>query len=308
MAVVTSDFLAAVYTQFRALWQDAFIAAQAQVFYPRLALEVPSATLTESFNWLGTVPIMKQWVDERQHQAMFPFTYSLTNEHYEVTIDVDRDTFEDDRLGQIAPRISQLGMEAPRFIEFTAITALNNGAVSGNVSYDGVTFYNATHITGVNTSGQTNLYTATGHTLALLQADFGGAKAQMRKVKDDQGRPMNLEPDLVLAPPELEQVFAQLLNASFIPSGSVGSMQNTFVGQADMAISAYLTSATAWHLLATRSAAWKPLLFVNRKAPEFVGVNELSNPQVFERRLFSYGVDTRVKIGYGMWETAVKVA
>jgi len=308
MAVVTSDFLAAVFTTFRALWQDAFLAAQQDVTYPQLCMEVQSNNLTETYNWLGTVPIMKLWIDSRQHQGMYPFNYSLTNDHYEVTVDVDRDTFEDDRLGMIAPRISQLGMEAPRFVDFTAITALAAGATSGNNSYDGVTFYNASHLTGPN-AAQTNLYSATGQTLVTIQADFAGAKAQMRRVLDDQGRPMNLVPNLILAPPELEQPFRQLLFSASIPAGAVAAaMQNTFVGQADLATTPYLTSATTWHLLATRAAAWKPLIYQNRKAPEFVGVTALDNPNVFERRFFSYGVDSRFKIGYGMWETAIKVA
>lgn len=308
MAVVTSDFLTAVFTNFRAMWQDAFLAAQQEVTYPQLCMEIPSITLTETINWLGTVPIMQLWIDSRNHQAMYPFNYSLTNDHYEVTIDIDRDTFEDDRLGQIAPRIAQLGMEAPRFLDATAIAALANGATSGNNSYDGVSFYNASHLTGAN-AAQTNLYTATGQTLVTIQADFAGAKAQMRKVKDDQTRPMNLVPNLILAPPELEQPFRQLLNASFIPAGGVAApMQNTFIGQADLATSAYLTAASTWHLLATKAAAWKPLIYLNRKAPEFVAVNSPNLEQVFERRMFSYGVDSRFKIGYGMWETAIKVA
>lgn len=307
--VITSDFLASVFTRFRALWSDTFLAAQQEMSYPSLVMEVPSTTLTESYNWLGTVPIMKKWIDVRQHQGMYPYNYSLTNDHYEVTTDVDRDTFEDDQLGQIAPRISQLGMEAPRFLDFTAVTALDAGTTAGNNSYDAVTFYNTAHVTGVNTAGQTNRYAATGSTLVALQADFSGAKSQMRRVKDDQGRPMNLAPNLILAPPELEQPLLQLLNSSFIPAGAVAApMGNTFIGQSQAMISAYLTSTTAWHMLATRAAAWKPLIFQNRKSPEFVGVTALDAPNVFERKFFSYGVDSRFKIGYGMWEVALLVS
>lgn len=307
MAVISTDFLSGVRTNFRALWQDAFLAAQAQAFYPRLCLEVQSTTSIESYNWLGTVPTMKLWIDSRQHQAMYPFNYSLTNNHYEVTIDVDKDTFEDDKLGMIAPRISQLGMEVPRFVEYTAIQALDTGTTSGNNSYDGVTFYNASHLTGAN-AAQTNLYSATGVTLIALQADFSGAKSQMRRVKDDQGRAMNLVPDIALVPPELEQTMAQLLHAASIPSTSVAAMSNTFQGQADLAVSANLSSASAWHLLATKAGVWKPLIYQNRKPAEFVAVQDPQNPQVFERRMFSYGADTRFVIGYGMWEAAVRIA
>jgi len=307
MAVVTADFLSGVFTNFRALWQDAFIAAQTQLFYPRVCMETTSTTLTETYNWLGTVPQMKLWIDQRQHQGQYPFNYSLTNNHYEVTIDVDRDTFLDDRLGMISPRIAQLGAEVPRFIEATAIGALDTGATAGNNSYDGVSFYNSSHLTGGN-AAQTNLFTATGTTLSTIQTDFGGAKSQMRLVKDDQGRPMNLVADMVMAPPQLEQVFAQMLNASFLPLAGIGSGDNTFKGQADLGVSPYLTSATAWHLLATKFAAAKPLIYQNRQPAEFVGIDNPDHERVFERRMFSYGADTRFNIGYGWWETAIKVS
>jgi len=306
MAVVSSDFLAGVLTSFRALYANAFLAAQMPTIYGRIAMETPSNTLTNTYNWLGTVPQMREWIDQRQRSGLHTFNYSLTNKHYEVSIEVDRDTFEDDQLGLIQPRIAQLGMEVPRFIDNTAVNALVNGAVAGNVSYDGVTFYNASHVVG-GQAAQTNLYTLTGVTLALLQADFAGAKAQMRRVKDSQGRPMNLAPDLVLAAPEQEQVFRQLLTAAWIPAGAVAApMQNTFVGQADLAISPYVTAST-WHLLATQMPV-KPLIFQNRKPAEFAAVTDPNSATVFNSRMFQYGADARFVIGYGYWECAIRVA
>jgi phage major head subunit gpT-like protein len=306
MGIVNSDFLAALLTSFRALYADAFLAAQAPTVYPRIAMEIPSTTLTESYNWLGTVPVMREWIDQRQSGGLYPYTYSLTNKHYEATVDVDRDTLDDDRLGMISPRIRQLGMEVPRYIDNCCVVALVNGAVAGNVCYDGVVFYSASHVVGAQ-AAQTNLYTSTGVTLVLLQADFSGAKAQMRNVKDDQGRPMNILADFILCAPAQEQVFAQLLTAAMIPAGAVAaSMSNTFIGQADMGVSPYVTAST-WHLLCTKMAV-KPLIFQNRKSPEFISLAKPDDPLAFMSRRFYYGVDTRFAVGYGLWETAIKVA
>jgi len=306
VAIVSSDFLAGVLISFRALYANAFLAAQMPTIYGRIAMEIPSTTLTNTYNWLGTVPVMREWIDQRQLGGLDSFNYSLTNKHYEASIEVDRDTFEDDQLGLISPRIAQLGMEVPRFIDNTAVTALVSGAVAGNLSYDGVTFYNASHVVG-SQAAQTNLYTLTGVTLVLAQADFSGAKAQMRNVKDSMGRQMNVEPDLILAAPAQEQIFRQLLTAAMIPAGAVAApMTNVFVGQADLAISPYVTAST-WHLLCTNMPV-KPLIFQNRKPPEFAAVNQPDSPTVFQNRRFQYGVDTRFIIGYGFWEMAIKVA
>lgn len=306
MAVVTTDYLAGVMTNFRALWQDAFLAAQQTQIRTRIAMEIPSSTLTETHNWLGTPPVMREWVDERIAEGLDTFNYSLTNRHYEATLEVDRDTMEDDRIGIFVPRVQQMGMEAPRFQDQQVVEALVNGATTGNNSYDGVTFYNASHVVG-SQAAQTNLYSGTGVTLAALQVDFAGAKAQMRRVKDSRGRPMGIIPDVVVAPPELEQVFSQMLNASFIPSGSVGSMQNTFVGQASLIISPYLTDVNDWHLLATNYPV-KPLIFQLRKAPEYVAIDRIDDSFVFNFKKFRMGVDGRWIVGYGFWEMAVRVA
>lgn len=307
MAIVTSDFLAGAYTNFRGLWNDAFLAAMAPTVYPRICMEVPSTTLTETYNWLGTVPVMREWVDQRQLGGLYPFNYSLSNKHYETSIEVDRDTFEDDRIGQIAPRIAQLGQEVPRFIDYTAVTALVNGAVAGNTCYDGVVFYSASHLTGVN-AVQTNLCSYSGiDTPAHVQTDFTAAKAQMRNFKDPMGRQMNVLADLVLCSPAAEQAFRMLLTAAMIPAQAVAApMTNIFVGQADLAVNPYVT-ATTWHLLCT-SMPVKPLIFQNRKPPEFAAVNDPNSPYVFQNRRFQYGVDARFVIGYGYWECAVKVA
>lgn len=308
MAVVTTDLLAGVMTDFRALWQDAFLAALAPTWYPRVAMEIGSETLTETYNWFGSVPTMKEWIDQRQYLGLASYNYSLTNKHYEVSLEVDRDTFEDDRLGLIRPRVQQLGMEVPRFIENTMINLLVNGAVAGSNSYDGVTFYNASHIVGNPAqAAQTNLFSRTGGTLAQIQTDFAGVKAQMRNVKDGEGRPMNIIVDFIVCTPTDEQVFLQLLNASFIPAGAVAApMQNTFIGQADMGVSPYVAAST-WHAAATKYPV-KPLIFQNRKPPEFNGITDPGQFIVFNNRKFLYGVDTRFAGGYGFWEMAIKVA
>lgn len=307
MAVVTSDFIAGAFTRFRAIFNQNFFAAMQPVTYPRLAMEVQSSTLTESYNWLGTVPAMRIWNGMRQVDGLFPFTYSLTNLHYEVSIEVDRDTFEDDMLGMIQPRIAQLGMEVPRFIDNTAILQLVNGAVAGNTCYDGVVFYSASHIASAKSGTQTNLYSRTGETITTLQTDFQGAKAQMRQYKDDQGRPQNIVPDVVLASTTSEQAWRQLLTAAIIANVTqAAGVTNTFVGQADLIISPYVTTNT-WHLLNT-SDAIKPLIFQNRKPPEFAAVNNPNDSAVFNTRKFEYGVDTRFVVGYGIPDFAIKVA
>ena len=59
MAVVTSDFLAGVRTNFRALYEKEFIAAEGMMGWPMLVLNQPSDGELNTYTWFGTVPIMQ---------------------------------------------------------------------------------------------------------------------------------------------------------------------------------------------------------------------------------------------------------
>lgn len=61
----------------------------------------------------------------------------------------------------------------------------------------------------------------------------------------------------------------------------------------------------AWYIFDT-SRPIKPLIFQNRKTPEFVGLFDLTNPNVFYNREFVYGVDSRNAAGFGLWQTSIK--
>src|SRR5579883_315638 len=320
MATVSSDFLAALFTRFDVQFEDQFLAATRVNDYKRLCTVMESKTLTESINWLGTVPVMREWVDTRVHQSIAPsFTYSITNKHYEATIDVDRDSVEDDTYNLIMPRVAQLGLEAGRYPWVLAVNALlNNGTC-----YDGQPFFSAAH-QEQNSGVQSNLVSGTGTTITALQADIGTALAQGRRLRDNQGRPMYLyqvgQPgsDLVVfAPPELEEQFRLILNNQFLvvsvsgagAAGNVfGTQENPLKGFADLVIDPYLTDTDDWYLLDLGSIAVKPLIYLDRKPPETVARTKVDDPRVFDERMFSWGVDFRGNVGYGWWQTAIRIA
>lgn len=58
-----------------------------------------------------------------------------------------------------------------------------------------------------------------------------------------------------------------------------------------------------WYLLDTRRPL-KPLIFQDRKAPEFVSKTALTDENVFNAGEFVYGVDCRRAAGFGFWQLA----
>ncbi len=65
------------------------------------------------------------------------------------------------------------------------------------------------------------------------------------------------------------------------------------------------SSGTPWYLLDT-SRALKPLIFQNRKSPQFVAKDAPTDDNVFERKEFVYGVDSRCNVGFGFWQQAFR--
>jgi phage major head subunit gpT-like protein len=59
----------------------------------------------------------------------------------------------------------------------------------------------------------------------------------------------------------------------------------------------------AWFLLDT-SRAIRPIIFQNRKSPNFVAKTAETDDNVFHSKEFVYGVDARRNVGYGFWQMA----
>lgn len=62
-------------------------------------------------------------------------------------------------------------------------------------------------------------------------------------------------------------------------------------------------SGTAWYLLDT-SRSIKPVIFQNRKSPNFVAKTSEDDENVFNRSEYVYGVDSRCNVGFGLWQMA----
>lgn len=303
MALITSDFLNSFFINLKVLWNDAYNTALApNSAWQRYALEVPSTTDTEQWGWMGSIPQMREWIDTRAVSGLENYNYSLKNKHYEATIEVDRDTLEDDRYNLIAPKVSQLGLEAAQFPSRQMSATLAAGGTG--LGYDGVAFFAATHVSGASGT-QSNTQAGTGVTLAAIRTDLVGAKTKMLRFKDDTGRLLRVSPDLIVAPPELEDVFLQLLNTQIIALSSGTQQSNVLQGTYDLMIDPELTDANDWFLMATQYPV-KPFIFQNRKNPEFASVTDPNSWQVFNTRQFYYGVDSRFAIGYGMWQFAMR--
>lgn len=312
MAIVNSDFLSGVLTNFRLAFDNSlFDAAQNAAPWMDLAREVPSTTDTENHSWLGTVPKM---VDTTQRDLevsnLNAFSYAITNKTWKSGFEVERSTFEDDKLNMIPPKIADLAAEAARHPG----ELIMNLPVDNGLAFDGTAWIADTRVIGSSANIDNNMAsTGSGTTIAGFQADLAAARALLRKFQDDKGRPMNSVGNVIMVPAQLEQLAYQALSISFpaaaptagpaIPATQDGVLR---VSGYSVYVNPFLTDANDWYLMSV-SAGRKPFVYQTRIAPALEGITTPTSETGVIRDRFVYTARARYNVGYGDPRLVVRI-
>jgi phage major head subunit gpT-like protein len=295
MPIVKSDIPNLLEAGLRAVFFDAYESAVGD--WERIATVVPSEQDTEKYAWLGSVPKMREFKDERVPAGLLEHSYSIVNKTWESSIAVDRAALEDDQYGQIKLRVQSLADEARRHQDELVFSLLKDGFSS--LSYDGQYFFDTDHAEG-DSGTQSNKGTT-----ALSATSLQTAITSMSKVKDDKGRIMGIVPDTLVVPPDLKWTAMELLESWLAPdtaANKTDNRRNVLRNSLDLVVSPYLTDANDWFLLCTRRIV-KPVIFQSRVPIEFAAL-EGSSENGFMRDQYVYGVRARYNVGYGLWQLA----
>jgi phage major head subunit gpT-like protein len=270
-----------------------------------LSTRIASTSDRETYKWLGTVPQVREWGTGRLAKGLRTESYSIENLKYESTLEVDRDEISDDQTGQIRLRVSELAQRAATHKDYLIAQLLTLGETSGNNSYDGVSFFNATHASGAS-GNQSNLlsYNAVATdapTVAEFKEALKEAIAAMLNFKDDQGEPMMLSAAglVCVVPATMLFVATEAINATII-----NNQTNVLAGIAGVVSFPWLTDASKWYLMKTDGVV-RPFIFQDREPIEFNALTEDSD-EGFRREKFLFGVRARYRMAYGYWQYAVR--
>ncbi|MCL5105531.1 MAG: Mu-like prophage major head subunit gpT family protein [Armatimonadetes bacterium] len=264
--------------------------------YERVATIVPSESDEEDYPWLGAVPTVREFKDERMPLGLLEHNYTIRNKTWESSIAVERAAIEDDKFGQIKLRVQSLAREAKRHVDELVFTLLKNGFAA--TCYDGQYFFDTDHAEG-DSGTQSNKGTS-----ALDAAALQAAITAMMKYKDDRGRLLGVTPDLLVVPPDLQWTAMELLESTYWPgSQSNHKMANNVLkGKLDLLVSPYLTDTSDWFVLSTKGVV-KPVILQSRTPVEFAAL-EADSESGFLRDQYIYGVRARYNAGYGLWQMA----
>ncbi len=295
MPIVKSDIPNLLEAGLRAVFFEAYESAVGD--WKRIATVVPSEHDTEKYAWLGSVPKMRQFKDERVPAGLLEHNYSIANKTWESSIAVDRAALEDDQYGQIKLRVQSLADEARRHQDELVFSLLKDGFAT--LCYDGHYFFDTDHAEG-ESGTQSNKGTS-----PLAASSLQAAITEMSKLKDDRGRIMGIVPDTLVVPPDLKWTAMELLESWYAPDTAADKSdgrRNVLRHSLDLIVSPYLTNGSDWFLLCTKRII-KPVIFQSRIPIEFAAL-EGNSENGFMRDQYVYGVRARYNVGFGLWQLA----
>jgi len=295
MALVKSDIPRLLEAGLRAVFFDAYESARGD--WERIATVIPSEHDTEKYAWLGSVPKMREFKDERVPAALLEHDYSIRNKTWEASIAVDRAAIEDEQYGQIRIRVQGLADEARRHQDELVFSLLADGF--NTLCYDGQYFFDTDHSEG-SSGTQSNKGTS-----ALSASSLQSAITAMMKFRDDRGKPLGIIPDTLVVPPDLKWTAMELLQSVYAPetvAGKTEMRRNVLEGALNLIVSPYLSNSQDWFLLCTGRVV-RPIIFQTRAPIEFAAL-EANSESGFMRDQYVYGVRARYNVGFGLWQLA----
>jgi len=288
--IVNQQALVGITTGFKTIFNKVFDTST--TLWDKIATKVPSETGEENYKWLGKIPRMREWIGDREIQNLTGSDYTIKNKDFELTIGVDRNDIEDDKIGVYNPVIQDIAQSTVTFPDDLVFGLVKGGFT--NKCYDGQPFFSDAHKAGKKTVSNKG-------TKKLTVESYAEARSAIMSQVDENGNSLKLIPNILMVAPANEGMARKILLADQIEASD-----NVFKGTAELMVVPDLAGEdtdTAWYLLCTTKAL-KPFIFQERKAPKFDALIDDKDENVFMRKQFIYGVTSRANAGYGFWQMA----
>lgn len=294
--LVNKDTLGNIFRNIKATFHKAFDSAPSK--WQKVAMLVPSTTSIEDYAWLSNFPKMRLWIGEKFVKSLSANKYTLKNDPYEATIEVHKHQIADDQIGFIGPQAQGAGYSAKQWPDELVFEAVNKGTTT--ICHDGQYFFDTDHPVGDGSVSNKFAYPLSIATLAAAKASYGAVRSAMKMQKDEEGRPLNVNPNVILVATNLEDDANTLMTVDKLEDGK----PNPYKGTAEVVEAPWLED-NAWYLLDTTKPV-KPFVFQEREKPQMVSQTDLTSDAVFNTGMFKFGAEARGAGGYGFWQLAFK--
>ncbi len=258
--------------------------------HQKVATVVPSSTGEQDYKWLGQMPGMREWIGEREIQALAAYDYLIKNKKFEMTLGVPREDIEDDKYGVYTAYFSNMGEAAALHPDELVFDAMMNGF--REKCYDGLSYFNEAHKVGGETySNRSNE--------KLSRESYMKARSAIMSIRGDKGKSLKLVPDLLVVSPAEEEMARLILEAD-----QIDGTTNVLKGTAKILVEPALAEHPHYWFLLCTSRFLKPFIYQLRQKIKFVSLTKDTDENVFMRDEYLYGADGRSNAGYGFWQMA----
>lgn len=272
----------------------------AEAIYKKYCTISPSTGEAETYEWLGGLPGLKEWVGARVIEALEKFSYTLTNKLYEDTLGFDVHKLADNPA-IVKAQIPFLTKAAADSIDEQFFDKVIAGAT--DLCFDGKAFYATDHpAPWEDGTAFSNKLTGTGITVDQVKADFSSAKQAFLGFKKRNGRPLfrgiktgSLEVFHAVA---LENVFEEVFMQEKISATGAANMyykKATPIACSDL-------SGNDWYILKVDNPL-KPFIYQLREnlKPEWDLTQKFSRHKVF------FGVEGRWVFGFTIPQLSIMI-
>jgi len=273
---------------------------------------------SETYNFLGQSPAMREWVGGRQAKGFSGNGLTIVNKHYEATIEIRKRDRRRDKTPQIEARMQEFADRAQTHWASLISTLLLNAP--STACYDGQYFFDTDHSEG-DSGTQDNDITVdisalpavshgvvTAPSMEEMQQSILKGIAQILSFKDDKGEPMNenARAFVVVVPVGLYLTAVAAVSTLTTAALSQNLNPNLIAGmRVDVQMNARLTWTDSFAVFRTDSPI-KALIRQTEQEVELKAKAEGSEYE-FDNDAWQFGIDAWRGVGYGYWQRACYV-
>ena len=274
----------------REVYDDAF--EEEALVYPRILNMLSSTKQDETDTGftgfkLHTIKTENASLDYDDPIQMYDVTY--VHDEYALGFKVSEVLWEDDQYNVIKRKAAQLGRSARRTQETSAASVFNRAFNSSYLGGDGDELCAVTHPRSDAGTTQSNA-SATGITLTDTNLETG--RLASRQQLDDRGLIIQVMPDLIVTPVDLEKTAEILIGSSLRP------------GTADNDLNFYQRKfqVVPWEYITQNNTLWFLIDKSQHKINWFWRVrNQFKNDNAFDTGALLFKSRMRYSVGWSDW-------
>lgn len=285
----------------------------------RLAKMVPSnvpAGQSERLDFLASVAPLREWIGPRLPHIVAQNFHTATLKKFESTAQVPLDLVNNDKTAQVQEIAGGLNTryrqwKTKQLINFLAL----GGGTTLGVAFDGLSFFNDTHVWGAQTMDNALTHAAaTGTSPTANEAADAICEAiqALYSFVDDQGEPINegMTDVIIVVGTTIGNAVFQAVNDQQLDTGS-GTRDNPVKGWAkglniEVIISPRFTDSDAF-VAVNASADACPMVFIENEGDRKVTMKGSGSDFEHDHDAWEYGVKAVGTPAYGRFTDAVQM-